>query len=209
MKLAFLKVLLVLKGLLIVELRRRTIFKHDDILYRLPQETIFNGINDCIDTGIKLYDITNGTFTIYFRADTSDGSNSSLDPVFYCVYEASPWPGICFQSMNGSSYYYAGCPDTSGGYTSDSISSSDNYQGCVVCENGIITKIKSKIGNQTINNLSIFSHSAHDSARLATLLLGCYETIDGTKGRFWKGTIFDFIVYNKVLNDEEINNLFK
>ena len=41
-----------------------------------------------------------------------------------------------------------------------------------------------------------------------TILLGAYRGADGTKGRYWKGTINSFTVYDKVLTDEEVNALF-
>jgi hypothetical protein len=37
------------------------------------------------------------------------------------------------------------------------------------------------------------------------LLLGAYQTADGTKGRFWDGTLHNFTVYDSVFSDEDIN----
>ena len=56
-----------------------------------------------------------------------------------------------------------------------------------------------------INNTTIFN----ENVKKATLLLGCYQDVNGTKGRFWKGTIYDFVVYNRALTTDEINDLFQ
>ena len=41
-----------------------------------------------------------------------------------------------------------------------------------------------------------------------TILLGAYRDSSDVKGRYWKGTINTFTVYDKVLTDEEVNALF-
>ena len=60
--------------------------------------------------------------------------------------------------------------------------------------------------NQTGDVLSSsgnIGYSAHDK----TLLLGCYQQIDGTKGRYAKGVMHDCIVYDRALSDDEITAL--
>ena len=42
-----------------------------------------------------------------------------------------------------------------------------------------------------------------------TILLGAYRDVSDVKGRYWKGTINSFTVYDKVLTDEEVNALFE
>lgn len=37
-----------------------------------------------------------------------------------------------------------------------------------------------------------------------SLILGAYQTSDGTKGRFFDGTLYQCLVYNKKLTDEQI-----
>lgn len=36
------------------------------------------------------------------------------------------------------------------------------------------------------------------------LLIGAYQDTSGNKGRYWKGTMHDFTIYNSVWTDEEI-----
>ena len=42
-----------------------------------------------------------------------------------------------------------------------------------------------------------------------TILLGAYRDSSDVKGRYWKGTINSFTVYDRVLTDEEVNALFE
>ena len=42
-----------------------------------------------------------------------------------------------------------------------------------------------------------------------TILLGAYRDSRDVKGRYWKGTINSFTVYDRVLTDEEANALFE
>lgn len=180
-----------------------------DILYKIPVPTEFDGVDDYIDTGIKLFNVADD-WTIYFAADISHSAEQTGNniPVFHCIYEANPWPGIAFQGGNEKAYAgkYNG-----GDWTTRVVTRDETYyQGCIVCENKFVKHIydkqtsASEIRELTVNNAPAFNENANK----ATLLLGCYQDSGGMKGRFWKGTFYNFIVYNRVLYEEEINKLF-
>lgn len=182
-----------------------------DVLFKLRNTTDFDGIDDYVDTGIKLFDVADD-WTIYFAVDLSQGATQTGTniPVFHCVYEIAPWPGISFQGGNFKSY--AG-RYTGGNWSNTGVpvSGKTYYQGCVICKDKFVKYIYDKTSPTTeireliINNTTNFN----ENVKKATLLLGCYQDVNGTKGRFWKGTIYDFVVYNRALTIDEINDLFQ
>lgn len=183
----------------------------DNILYKLPVATDFNGIDDYIDTGIKLFDVSDD-WTIYFAVDLTQGATQGTNdiPVFHCIYEVNPWPGISLQG--GISKSYAG-KYTGGNWSNITIYGGIEtyYQGCVVCENKFVKHIYDKRSSAeemrklVVNNTTNFI----ENVKKASLLLGCYQDVNGIKGRFWKGTIYDFIVYGRALSENEANKLFQ
>ena len=182
-----------------------------DVLFKLRNTTDFDGIDDYVDTGIKLFDVADD-WTIYFAADLSQGVTQTGDniPVFHCIYEITPWPGISFQG--GFAKAYAG-RYSNGDWSATKvyISGTTYYQGCVICKDKFVKHIYDKTSPTTetreliINNTTNFN----ENVKKATLLLGCYQDVNGAKGRFWKGTIYDFVVYNRALTTDEINDLFQ
>lgn len=84
-------------------LRRRMMMAEADkrdALFKLRNTTDFDGIDDYVDTGIKLFDVADD-WTIYFAVDLSQAQGGAQTenniPVFHCIYELSPWPGISLQ----------------------------------------------------------------------------------------------------------------
>lgn len=195
-------------------MRRRMMMRQDtqtDILYKIPVPTEFDGVDDYIDTGIKLFNVADD-WTIYFAADISHSAEQTGNniPVFHCIYELSLWPGISFQGGNNKSYAgkYNG-----GNWSNLEITSGIEtyYQGCVVCENKFVKHIYDKRSSaEGMRELPV-NHTANfiENVKKASLLLGCYQDVNGTKGRFWKGTIYDFIVYDRALSENEANKLFQ
>ena len=182
-----------------------------DVLFKLRNTTDFNGIDNYVDTGIKLFDVAD-EWTIYFAADLSQGAaqTGSNIPVFHCIYELIPYPGIAFQG--GNDKLYVG--NYNGGYWSNTrvpVSGKTYYQGCIIFKDKFAKHIYDKTSPTTemreliIDNVTKFN----ENVKKATLLLGCYQDVNGTKGRFWKGTIYDLVVYNRALTTDEINDLFQ
>lgn len=192
-------------------MRRRMMKETDNILYKLPVATDFNGIDDYIDTGIKLFDVADD-WTIYFAVDLTQGATQTGTniPVFHCIYEITPWPGIAFQGGNNKTY--AGNYNK-GNWSNIKITSGIEtyYQGCVVCENKFVKHIYDKSSSaEEMRELAVINTTNfNENVKKASLLLGCYQDANGTKGRFWKGTIYDFIVYGRALSENEANKLFQ
>ena len=120
------------------------------------------------------------------------------------MYEQNPYYGLALQNRflvgNGALVYY----------TPTQLLMRDNQQIVVVYDNKVITRgyYKNSLSSPNIQTLSMYSNEFHEEMTKPYLILGAYQTITGEIGRFWKGTIYDFKVYNRVLSDDEINDLF-
>ena len=167
-----------------------------NVLYTLPQEKVFNGTSDFVDTGVQLFKTDRDfTITIDVTADTQTSGNVSL---IHCMKEVSPYPGIVLQASAGTDYF--------------ALSKGNNIQQIyniipflqrtkvIIVKNGTTMKVYSSNSNSVIGESS-YSFTAVDQ----TLLLGAYQTIEGTKGRFFKGTLHEFSIINTVYTNEQIN----
>lgn len=175
-------------------------------VYSLPEPTVFDGSAMYIDTGVRLFN-TAKDFTLFFHADTSDTSNGNYYSVFYCYNDSGSFPGLVYQKTpSQNNYSYRGNDDdASKEYTSTKNPFSESVKGCVVCENGVITRIFSKVGDDVMAELEVKANSY--TAIKKKVFLGC--RMESTADRFWKGTIYDFKVYDRVLSDDEITALFE
>lgn len=167
------------------------------LVYSLPESTTFDGTN-YIDTGIQLFD-TLKDFTILF--DYEEGANIVKATILHCIKEISPWPGLSIQRNSGNVGDYVVGGRSSGGVNFANIKSVAT-RVAITCTGGSITRVKYvKNGDIVTNSISANSGTIFEK----NLLLGCYQTDSGTKGRYWEGTINKFDVYFSVLSDEEID----
>ena len=157
------------------------------MVYSLPESTTFDGTN-YIDTGIQLFD-TLKDFTILL--DYEEGVNGGSATIFHCIKEISPWPGLCLQrsSSNVGDYVIGGC---SSGVANFAKITSVATRVAITCTGGSITGVK-YVQNGDIVTSSISANSGTIFEK--NLLLGCYQTDSGARGRYWKGTLnkFDFV----------------
>lgn len=171
-------------------------------LYRLSAPATFNGTSDYIDTEVALAS-EDRSFTIAFTA--TNGTVGTDVPIFHCVTEINPWPGISWQRGSGNANVYA----LSGAGPSQKHTS-------VPITNGVTNKVVIRHtqgdsfyyidsstegvrnGQESTSNGGTFKSSNKN------LLIGCYQNSAGTKGRFWNGTINDFAIYNAVFTNDEV-----
>lgn len=183
-------------------LRRRGMMKAEGlstIIWRLASEKYFNGSTDFIDTGIKLCE-TDETYTI--AIDFTNGSLSgAYTTLFYCIYESRPFPGISFQRYESNNYYMLG-----------GDGHSKNFSGIPTTSGKKIKFVLSREKNT--NKFNVFytvdggnyekvSITGSCSTSNKNMLIGCYQTTNGTKGRYWNGTVHDFTIYNYAMTDEQ------
>lgn len=178
------------------------ITEQPDVVYSLATPTTFNGTSDYIDTGIKLFD-TAKDFTIYI--DFADGTgNKNNNSVFHCIYEQPPYRGLCLNYGAVKNAYFLGGYDITKA-NKPYLDNINTGKYLIEFKNGVISRAFSSTGELTINNEARTNspYSKHDK----NLLLGCYQTTDGTKDRYWNGTINKFNVWFRTLTTEEINAL--
>ena len=180
-----------------------------DYIYSLPSVKTFNASNsDFVDTGVQLFD-TDKDFTIFldFEGSTNNTATSNAHTLLHCMHETSPWNGLSFAiSAGGYQIDYQG-NTTRNKWNNFSINyNNTNNHKIVIVKNAGENSLKlyyDQYSTQyTLTGAHVFTPINEN------LLLGCYQQTTGGKGRFWNGTINDFKVYFKALNDTEIENLF-
>lgn len=163
------------------------------IAYTLPEERIFNGTSDYVDTGIQLFK-TDQNFTITMDV-TADDLASGQHCIVHCMKEESPYPGITIQKDAGYNYALGKGNNTS---MVGSVIPINQRTKVVIVKNGTTMKI--------YNSNNVVGESPYVFTSIdQTLLLGAYQTVEGTKGRFFKGTIHEFSISNTVYTQEQIN----
>ena len=192
-------------------MRRRMIKCKDSeggSIYRLSSPVIFDGSNN-IDTGIHLYrDYDDFTFFTDIEFDTSEqvGSGNAMPTIVACMYELNPWPGFAFR-YDPSSYQIEIVFGNSTA-TKMRIAGSNRCKVCVSVKNKRCEGIYFKIGDNELRKMDEYDTSSQNNIDKAVLVLGSYRPPQGTYGRYWRGTIYDFAVYDRALSEEEINGLF-
>lgn len=166
----------------------------ESISYELAEETVFNGTDTFIDTGIKLLSDDNvdkdWTMLLDFTSNSIEGGKAIL----HCMLESNPFSGLTLDIYNNSSLR-AVLPNNSNLI----ISSADTNRHKVV-----ITKSDNTF---TVYNESMSRLHTNTPDIIATvsqtLLLGAYQDTSGTKGRFFNGTIHKFKLVQGVMSRED------
>lgn len=182
----------------------------EGILYQLSTPTTFDGTN-YIDTGVQLF-AENKPFTVV--VDWEHGAsafNVSSHTVAHCMHEVNPWPGFVMQYSSTLSVFDVqliqgakiGITASDDGMTTSTFA---RIKAVVRRASDGVATIYRRY-NQT-GDVLVKSGSTTYTKVDQTLLLGCYQTTDGTKGRFAKGVMHEAIVYDRALSDDEVNDLF-
>ena len=168
-------------------------------LYTLPQETTFNGSSDYVDTGVQLFK-TDQDFTITMDVTADTQTSSKQTCIMHCMKEQSPYPGMVLQNSYPTSFVLSPANNTSQiGDKNTSLIPISQRTKLVIVKNGTTMKV---YNSNNFKGESAYKFTAIDQ----TLILGAYQTIDGTKGRFFKGTIHEFSISNTVYTKEQIND---
>lgn len=172
-----------------------------EILYSLPSSMTFNGSSDYVDTGVKLLE-NDIDFTIAFTE--TNGTIAQQNTLFHCMTEDLPYPGMSMMRTSTSGKYDIGGLKPNGTKTACKYANGTTNK-CVFRHTAgtNIYTLSSKTGS-TLN--SVLTVEAQDGyvTTAKNLLIGCYQQTDGTKGRYWTGTVSDFTIYNRVLTDDEV-----
>lgn len=164
-------------------------YADSEYLYLLPEETVFNNSN-YIDTGIQLMD-EDIDYTIYVRGVVN--AYVDLGAIFHCVRESSPYPGILMDctDRNVLRIGYGRGKEVKVPYTygNEFELKVTHASGTASMSYSFTTNGRTTSGEKTDYEFVKISQ---------TLLIGAYQTIDGSKGRFLDGTISEFYIRDYV-----------
>ena len=175
-------------------------------VYKLAAPKTFVPANkECIDTGIKMFESIDPKpeYTILFEAQCGENVTAKNDTwvLMHCMEESAPWPGLTVQIVgNGGS----------SGQVQSSVYGGHGALGLL----SAIKETKQKRAITISKNTAVFWQtkdykntseiSNYNTTVNKSLILGAYQTSNGTKGRFFDGTLYQCLVYNKKLTDEQI-----
>ena len=166
--------------------------------YQLSKVSIFNGVDDYIDTGIQLFD-TDKDFTVFLDFMNGEGNTTgNQNTILHCMEEQTPYYGLSIRSYEKHvkvDYY--------GKFDLNSIIS--NPTKLIITH----TKNSNTINLYSDNNVTGIELSAVLAYHAITqnIILGAYQDINGNKGRHWNGTINQCKIWFKTLTNDEINAL--
>ena len=175
-------------------------------VYKLAAPKTFVPANmEYIDTGIRMFESIDPKpeYTILFEVQCGENVTAKSDTwvLMHCMEEIAPWPGFTVQIVG------------SGG--DSGLLQSSVYGGAGTLKLlSVIKETKQKLAITIYENAAVFWQtkdykdtseiSNYDTTVNKSLILGAYQTSDGTKGRFFDGTLYQCLVYNKKLTDEQI-----
>ncbi len=173
-------------------------------VYKLAQAAEFTPAKaQCIDTGIKLFESIDPkpAYTVLFEVQYNESLAAKGDTyvLLHCMEESSPWPGLTVavnksgelqMSIYGYRKVLASRADLIAGKRRFAVQFSDE-----------LAKVWGYDGSFLTGGSPISSYTA---AVNKSLLLGAYQTSDGEKGRYFDGTLYQCLVYNKALDSGKI-----
>lgn len=179
----------------------------DGLVYRLEAPKAFAPANkECIDTGIRMFASIDPkpSYTILFEVQYGESisAKGSTWVLLHCMEESGLWPGFVVQVVGDGSLQtniYGG----KAGFASMSVLKGRPYKFAVRISGTTATRW------QSAETKSDFTISNYNTTVDKSLIVGCYQQSDGTKGRFFDGTLYQCLVYNKALTDEQIETWLK
>lgn len=169
----------------------------DNPIFSFSNRT-FNGTSDFVDTEIQLL-LNDDAFSLF--VDFTNITKATNATILHCMNEAKPWPGFNLVELNTSffrhSYY------SSGTISSNFAANDTNRHKYIVTHEAGTQRLATWYFDNTVGSNTFGGDVAYTPIS-QTLLVGCYQTTGGTKGRFWNGTIHDFRLWNRVLTQAEI-----
>ena len=170
-------------------------------LYSLPEPTVFDGTN-YIDTEVKL-----ASEDIDYTIQITGVAGQIVQdlPIFHCVTEAEPYPGIGVQKGNNLYYKVVGFEGKPAGtLTSISALENDTFRIVLRHEKGSQYLYLDFVSNGVRGEQVVLNNNGTFRSSQNNLLIACYQNASGTKGRFWRGTIQDFTILSDVVSDSAV-----
>ena len=175
-------------------------------VYKLAAAKTFAAANkECIDTGIKLFETINPrpSWTILMEVQgdhlTAVGDTYVLA---HCMEESSPYPGLNVSIWSGKGDLAVNLYKASGQLVNLSYLNENKVRIAIQIDGATFTtRTNTSMGNYTSAAISSYAGTVDK-----TLIIGGYQTSDGTKGRFWNGTVYQFAVFQRALDTSDIES---
>lgn len=175
------------------------------LAYELAQaKTFVPAHGESIDTGVKLFaDITQKpSWTILGDITGGTALNNTLGNtycVMHCMNEADPWPGLSMAVKVNNHGYGVNIYNIDQPIGQNSAKPGGNMRFAIVLE-GESYKIYASVLTSPVSG----TISGYNTAVSQSLILGAYQMTNGSKGRFYDGTINRFKVYRGVCTQATI-----
>lgn len=184
-------------------------------VFSLPETEFTPEKATVVDTGIKLFESADGAkdYTIIIsQRPHSTITTGTINKycLLHCMEETEPWPGLSV-SGGASAYGISAFSKREGSMLASGIGfeSINTYVFAIrVSGKRVWAKAYRANSAQWIESkgwLDITDYAAVSKS----LLIGGYQESDGTKGRFWDGTVYFCKIYDKLLTEEQINKIME
>lgn len=162
-------------------------------------DVTFDGAN-YIDTDVRLYD-TDKSFSVYidFNGDSSNPTTAST--VLHCMRETGSYEGFCLD-IQGSNYRFA--TERQQKMFSHAYNSDSNQRYLITHTEGQRNLTLYLINEGTSQQMPFtYNYTLSDMSNL-TLKIGAYQDTTGQIERYWKGTVNECKVWDRVVELNEI-----
>lgn len=169
----------------------------------LPEAKTFTpAAAECIDTGVKLFDVLDPapTFTILLEADAAETMTETpyKYTLMYCMENDNTQVGLDMRTvgtMVGLAMYEK-CPNFCG----VQAIKAQKYRAAFRVKSGVFSAVRPPNGDMSMWG----ALEKATSPVTKSLILGARQKSDGTKDRFWDGTLYQCVVYKSALTDEQL-----
>ena len=174
-------------------------------LYKLASAKAFAAANkEYIDTGIKLFETINPqpswTILLEVQGDALAAAASTYT-LLSCFSEDSTPHGLLY-AVWGNGNLGFNLYSTSGPFINLSYLNGNKVRIALVLSGGkVTTKTNTSMGNYTDVGISNYSGTVDKS-----LILGALQEDDGSKSQFFNGTVYQFAVFQRVLDTSDIES---
>lgn len=184
-------------------------------VFSLPETEFTPEKATVVDTGIKPFESADGAkdYTIIISQRPHSTTNVSAKDTYcllHCMEESDPYPGLSIAGeakSYGIHVFERNAPKLlASGF------GFDFYNTYVIAIQVSGKRAWAKVRNANKGSyieskgwVDIADYAAVDKS----LLIGGYQTSNGTKGRFWDGTVYFCKIYDKLLTEEQINKIME
>lgn len=184
-------------------------------VFSLPETEFTPEKATVVDTGIKPFESADGAkdYTIIISQRPHSTTNVSAKDTYclmHCMNETDPYPGLAIAGGN-SSYIISAFERRTNTLLASGFGF-DIYNTYVFAIQVSGKRMWAKVFNANKKTyieskgwIDIADYAAVDKS----LLIGGYQTSNGTKGRFWDGTVYFCKIYDKLLTEEQINKIME